>query len=87
MASLGSIVLGNLLLLLWFRRAGTRLAHTNKVFHMLLIGVCVVWGLLTMVPGVGPLFGLPGAFSPWALWVVLPAGWAAWRLLADSRHH
>ncbi len=87
MASLGSIVLGNLLLLLWFRGAGTRLAHTNKVFHMLLIGVCVVWGLLTTVPGVGTLFGLPGTSSPWALWVVLPAGWAAWRLLAVSRHH
>lgn len=87
MASLGSIVLGNVLLLLWFRGAGTRLAHPNAVFHMLLIGVCVVWGLLTMVPGVGPLFGLPGAFSPWALWVVLPAGWAAWRLRAVSRHH
>ncbi|MBB1602477.1 cation-translocating P-type ATPase [Variovorax sp. UMC13] len=87
MASLGSIVLGNLLLLLWFRCAGTRLAHPNTVFHILLIGVCVVWGLLTMVPGVGTLFGLPGTFSPWALWVVLPAGWAAWRALAISRHH
>ncbi|RZL87994.1 MAG: cation-translocating P-type ATPase, partial [Variovorax sp.] len=87
MASLGSIVLGNLLLLLWFRGAGTRVAHTNKVFHMLLIGVCVVWALLTAVPGVGTLFGLPGTFSPWALWIVLPAGWATWRLLAVSRHH
>ncbi|RYF82872.1 MAG: cation-translocating P-type ATPase [Comamonadaceae bacterium] len=87
MASLGSIVLGNLLLLPWFRRAGARLAHTNTVFHLLLIGVCVVWGLLTTVPGVGTLFGLPGTFSPWALWVVLPAGWAAWRVFAVSRPH
>lgn len=87
MASLGSIVLGNLLLLLWFRRAGVRLAHTNTVFHALLIGVCVVWGLLTGVPGVGVVFGLPDASSPWALWVVLPAGWALWRLFAVSRGH
>ncbi|WPG41378.1 cation-translocating P-type ATPase [Variovorax sp. EBFNA2] len=87
MASLGSIVLGNLLLLLWFRGAGVRLAHTNTVFHALLIGVCVVWGLLTVVPAVGRVFGLPGASSPWALWVALPAGWALWRLFAVSRHH
>jgi Ca2+-transporting ATPase len=86
MASLGSIVLGNLLLLLWFRGAGLRLAHTNTVFHALLIGVCVVWGLLTAVPGVGRIFGLPSAPSPWALWVVLPAGWALWRLFAASRN-
>ncbi|MET3494433.1 Ca2+-transporting ATPase [Variovorax boronicumulans] len=87
MASLGSIVLGNLVLLLWFRWAGVRLAHTNTVFHALLIGVCVVWGLLTVVPGVGSIFGLPAASSPWAMWVVLPAGWALWRLYAASRQH
>ncbi|MET3373488.1 Ca2+-transporting ATPase [Variovorax boronicumulans] len=87
MASLGSIVLGNLLLLLWFRGSGVRLAHTNTVFHALLIGVCVVWGLLTAVPGVGSAFGLPGASSPWALWVVLPASWALWRIFSVSRRH
>ncbi|WP_369647356.1 cation-translocating P-type ATPase [Variovorax sp. V118] len=87
MASLGSIVLGNLLLLLWFRGSGVRVAHTNTVFHALLIGVCVVWGLLTAVPGVGSAFGLPGASSPWALWVVLPASWALWRIFSVSRRH
>ena len=86
LASLGSIVLGNLLLLFWFRGAGVRAARTNTVFQMLLIGVCMVWGLLTAVPGVGDMFGLPGTFSPWALWVVLPAGWAAWRLVGVYRH-
>ncbi|RYY86964.1 MAG: cation-translocating P-type ATPase, partial [Comamonadaceae bacterium] len=86
MASLGSIVLGNLLLLLWFRGAATRHAHTNRVFYMLLIGVCAVWALLTAVPGVGSLFGLPGTVSLWALWLVLPAGWATWRLAAGDRH-
>lgn len=85
MASLGSIVLGNLLLLLWFRGAGARLARTNTVFWALLIGVCVVWGLLTAVPGVGAAFGLPAASSPWAWWIVLPAGWAMWRLFAISQ--
>ena len=87
LASLGSIVLGNLLLLLWFLGEGVRLAHTNEVLYALLIAVSAVWGLLTAVPGVGSVFGLPGATSPWALWIVLPAGWAMWRLLTISRHH
>ena len=87
MASLGSIVLGNLLLLVWFRGASVRLTHTNTVFNALLVGVCVVWGMLTAVPGVGALFGLPDTSSPWALWVVLPAGWSLWRLFAISKRH
>ena len=85
MASLGSIVLGNLLLLLWFRRGGVSRSHTNTVFHVLLVGVCVAWGLLTIVPGVGGMFGLPDKPSPWALWIALPAGWALWRLFVPSR--
>jgi Ca2+-transporting ATPase len=87
MASLGSIVLGNLLLLVWFRGASVRLTHTNTVFNALLVGVCVVWGMLTAVPGVGAMFGLPDTSSPWALWVVLPAGWSLWRLFAISKRH
>jgi Ca2+-transporting ATPase len=85
MASLGSIVLGNLLLLVWFRGASVRLTHTNTVFNALLVGVCVVWGMLTAVPGVGAVFGLPDTSSPWALWIVLPAGWSLWRLFAISK--
>ncbi|SDZ49167.1 Ca2+-transporting ATPase [Variovorax sp. YR634] len=87
MASLGSIVLGNLLLLVWFRGASVRLTHTNTVFNALLVGVCVVWGMLTAVPGVGAVFGLPDTSSPWALWIVLPAGWSLWRLFAISKRH
>jgi Ca2+-transporting ATPase len=85
MASLGSIMLGNLLLLVWFRGASVRLTHTNTVFNALLVGVCVVWGMLTAVPGVGAVFGLPDTSSPWALWIVLPAGWSLWRLFAISK--
>ncbi|MDQ8017182.1 MAG: HAD-IC family P-type ATPase [Bordetella sp.] len=87
MASLGSIVLGNLLLLQWFRGAGGRPAHANPTFYALLVGVCVVWTLITAVPGVGSVFGLPGRPSPWALGVVLPAAWALWHLAAASRPH
>ncbi|XXQ55534.1 cation-translocating P-type ATPase [Xenophilus aerolatus] len=85
MASLGSIVLGNLLLLQSFRGTGRRPTHGNTTFYALLIGVCVVWILLTAVPGVGSVFGLPGRPSPWALWVVLPAAWALRHLVAGAR--
>ncbi|MGJ7573344.1 cation-translocating P-type ATPase [Variovorax sp. RB2P76] len=88
LASLGSIVTGNLLLLLWFRRAGgSGHAHDNTVFLALLLGVCMVWALLTAMPGVGPVFGLPGGPSSWAWLLVLPAGWSVWRLFALSRGH
>lgn len=85
LASLGAIVAGNLLLLVWFRTAGGGRMHTNTAFHALLAGVCAVWGLLTAVPGVGAVFGLPDIPSAWALWVVLPAGWALMRLVAALR--
>jgi len=85
LANLGSIVLGNLLLLMWFRRAGFGRRHANAVFHALLVGVCVVWVLLTGVPGVGAWFGLATLPPHWALWVALPGSWAAWRLVVHSR--
>ncbi|MDP9964526.1 Ca2+-transporting ATPase [Variovorax paradoxus] len=85
LASLGSIVLGNLLLLLWFRGAGFGRTHANAVFHALLVGVCVVWVLLTGVPGIGAWFGLATLPPHWALWVALPGCWAAWRLFVHSR--
>ncbi|BEP51763.1 MULTISPECIES: cation-translocating P-type ATPase [Variovorax] len=87
LASLGSIVLGNLLLLVWFRGAGFGRTHANAVFHALLVGVCVVWVLLTGVPGVGARFGLATLPPHWALWAALPASWAAWRLFVDSHRH
>jgi Ca2+-transporting ATPase len=85
LASLGSIVLGNLLLLVWFRGGGLGRTHATAVFHALLVGVCVVWALLTGVPGIGARFGLATLPLHWALWVALPAGWAAWRLFVHSQ--
>ncbi len=74
LASLGSIVLGSLLLLLWFLGAGRPPWRTpTTVLYALLIGGLRGLGqpAATAVPGVGSVFGLPGAPSPWALWVVL----------------
>jgi len=87
MANLGSIVLGNLLLLVWFRGVDARSAHANAMFYTLVIGVCIVWSLLTLVPGVGGMFGLPSVLSPWSLWVILPAIWALRRLMAAHQRH
>ncbi len=82
LASLASIVVGNLLMLLWFRGLRSNDDHTNPVFHALLLGIGVVWALLLCVPGVGPVFGLPAEVSPaWALAPGVPAAWAAWRLV------
>ncbi|MDP9927936.1 cation-translocating P-type ATPase [Variovorax paradoxus] len=85
LANLGAIVLGNLLLLMWFRRAGFARRHANAVFYGLLMGVCGVWVLLTGVPGIGAWFGLATLPPHWALWVALPGCWAAWRLWGHSR--
>jgi Ca2+-transporting ATPase len=86
MASLGSIVFGNLVLLLWFRSLGARgHAHGNAVFWMLLLGVCAVFSVLIAVPGAGSVFGPPADLSPWAWGLAVPAGWAGWRWLALAR--
>lgn len=87
LASLGSIVAANILLLVWFRGVRGRHVHANAAFYALLVGVCAVWGLLTAVPRVGTLFGLPDAPLAWSLWAVLPAAWALWRLRAAARPH
>ena len=79
-ASLGSIVLGNLLLLVWFRAAGLARLATNPVFNALIVGVCLIWLALMLAPGAGALLGLPAESSPWAWAVLAPALWAAWQL-------
>jgi len=49
------------------------------------VGVCMVWVLLTGVPGVGAWFGLATLPPHWVLWVALPGLWAAWRLFIHPR--
>ena len=79
-ASLGSIVAGNLVLLVWFRRIGRRQEPANAPFDVLLLAACVVWALLTSVPAVAEMFGLATLPWTWNAWVCVPAGWAMWRL-------
>ena len=85
LASLASIVLGNLLLLAWFRRAQPGHARDNQAFHALLLGVCVVAALLLGVPALGALFGLPRVPGPWALLLAAPGAWAGWQVLRRHR--
>ncbi|MEJ8826537.1 HAD-IC family P-type ATPase [Variovorax humicola] len=85
LGSLSSIVLGNLLMLAWFRgwqRVGVR---ENVAFHALLVGVCAVALLLLGVPGVGPLFGLPTLHAGWLAGMALPGIWAGWHILRRKR--
>lgn len=97
-ASLGSIVIGNIVLLVWFRRKGGHEATANAAFDALVLAVCLVWSVLTSLPSVAELFDLATIAWPWSAWIALPAGWSAWRLLrrcdraptgpaADSRPH
>ncbi|WP_162591691.1 cation-translocating P-type ATPase [Variovorax sp. PBL-E5] len=85
LASLGSIVLGNMLLLLWFRGIRGGQERANPAFMVLLAGVCIVWVLLLGVPAIGSVFGLPAVPAAWALAAALPAGWAVWRLARRRR--
>ena len=81
LASLGSIMVANLLMLMWFRGLTHRHARTNKAFHTLLLGVCTVFGLVLAVPTVAGWLALPTTIHPqWALLALLPACWALWRV-------
>lgn len=85
LASLASIVVGNLLLLLWFRGIKADHDHANTPFDALLLGVCIVWLLLLGVPGIGPVFSLPTLPPAWLAALAVPALWPAWRLAKALR--
>lgn len=86
LASLVSIVVGNLALLRWFRGGVARHHRVNRAFHALLLGVCLVALAVLAVPAVAAAFGLPSLPGPWPWLPVLPAAWAAWRLAAAPAH-
>ncbi|MGJ7520516.1 cation-translocating P-type ATPase [Variovorax sp. LT1P1] len=86
LASLVSIVVGNLALLRWFRGGVARHHRVNRAFHALLLGVCVVALAVLAAPAVAAAFGLPSLPGPWPWLPVLPAAWAAWRLAAAPAH-
>ena len=87
LTGLATIVLGNLGMLQWFRRARAGAAAPNRMFFLLLLGVSVLGLLLLLIEPVRALLGLPLQLHPgWAALGMLPlAAWAAWQLWRDPR--
>jgi Ca2+-transporting ATPase len=81
LAGLSSIVLANLGMLAWYR-SGRSASGRNRVFDGLLVGVCVLFGLILLLQPLATAFGLPPRLD--ARWVVLilavPAVWSLWRM-------
>jgi Ca2+-transporting ATPase len=76
LASLGGIVAGNLLMLMWVRGLRADHDHTNRMFSALLSGIAVVGLVLLGVPGLGPVFGLPAQVpAPGLLLLAVLAAW------------
>ena len=81
LAGLGTIVVGNLAMLQWFRRGGLhRAPRANRVFHGLLLGVSLLGLAVLLVTPLSAAFGFPRLDARWVLAGLLPAGWALWRL-------
>jgi Ca2+-transporting ATPase len=83
LAAVASVIVGNLVMLQWFRGGGHRPGQGNRAFHALLLGVCALSAVVVLVPPVAQAFGLP-VLPLWPAGVVLavPLVWAAWRLWA-----
>ena len=84
LAALGTIVVGNLGMLQWFRgrESGQRSARTtNRDFGALIVGVCALSAAVLLLAPLRAAFGLP-AVPPAAVLALLvpPVVWAAWRL-------
>jgi Ca2+-transporting ATPase len=86
MAGIATIVVGNLAMLQWFRGGRHAVRRGNRVFHALLLGVCLLSLLVLLTPTVASLFGLP-VLDPRAVLAVLfaPVVWALWRLVREGR--
>jgi len=82
LAALATIVVGNLVMLHWFRGGLRRTSHFNAAFEWLLLGVCVLSLAALLIPPLGTALGFPAALDAgWSLVVLgAPAGWAMLRL-------
>jgi Ca2+-transporting ATPase len=83
LAGLATIVVGNLVMLQWFRAGSFRREpHANRAFHALVLGVCGAGVAVILVGPLAQAFGFPDAPDP--RWVIatlgVPAAWAMWRL-------
>ena len=87
LAGFCTIVAGNLVMLQWFRGGLRRSRPSNRVFLVLLLGVCALGLLLLLTPPMSAALGFPRRLD--GRWVVaalgLPAAWACWRLIKPPR--
>jgi Ca2+-transporting ATPase len=83
LAGLVTIVVGNLAMLQWFRTGWRRAPHTNRAFHVLLLGVCLLGAAVLSMTALSAAFGLPSSLDiRWVLGLLaLPGGWATWSLV------
>jgi Ca2+-transporting ATPase len=83
LAGLATIVAGNLVMLQWFRGGFRQARHTNRMFHLLMLAVCVLGVVVLFVAPLKAAFGFPMSLD--ARWIVaslsLPAAWSCWQLL------
>ncbi|WP_284618849.1 cation-translocating P-type ATPase [Aquabacterium humicola] len=82
LAVLVAIVIGNLLLLRWFRGSARDHDASNPVYLSLLVVLGGVCSALLALPWAAGPFGLPPGLAPWALVPALPTAWAAARLMS-----
>jgi Ca2+-transporting ATPase len=89
LAGLSTIVVGNLVMLQWFRGGLRRSRPTNRVFVGLLLGVSLLSVVLLLTPPMSAALGFPAGLD--ARWVLaalcLPAAWALWRLVSPARRN
>jgi Ca2+-transporting ATPase len=87
LAGLATIVVGNLLMLQWFRGGFRRGVPANRVFHGLVLGVCGLGLVALLVATVRQAFGLPATLDPRWVWelLLLPAAWSMWRVVAPPQ--
>jgi Ca2+-transporting ATPase len=87
LAALGTIVVGNLGMLQWFRGRGSggglgnHTRSTNRAFGALIVGVCVLSGAVLLLAPLRAAFGLPALPATTVVALLLPAAvWATWQL-------
>jgi Ca2+-transporting ATPase len=87
LAGIATLVVGNLVMLQWFRGRFGRASQVNAAFEGLLFGVCALALVALAVPRLSEAFGFPAAPEMrWALVALgVPMVWAARQLMRSRR--
>ncbi len=87
LSGLATIVVGNVLMLQWFRGGLGRSARTNRAFHALVLGICLIAIPILLVGPASAAMGLPKALdAAWVLAAAVPVmAWSSWCLARARR--